>query len=680
MENSVNDIWKSVHPNIRWQYRSKCQAVILQDFDFAQSHGVEDRLWESHVKINSQFRTQLKNFRDLKGKKKPVEQHPTALSTSDQLQAKPGAREALLQSCHNTLVRLGDLSRYRETELVKKGKLHNWGPAIGYYDLAITVWPESGLPYNQLAIIAQMDDDHFSALYYLYRAFCAQEPNPTARPNIEVEMKKIQASEEDWHKLNWSSLALTASNKAQTLGLAPKLRFLVLHARLYKGCSFSDHEKWENDMLSCIAIDFKTGAFGRDVVTKMVLINIAAEFAAGERIQGLPTETISKTNYQNLDDQTGTSAAEMNPIVQGILPALRHYSSWLLVRAKLLSAQLEEQFFKVEVQELWRAYASILTLLNNASHKDSTIMVHYLLEEDEEVAGSKLFNDDLVKHRFNFQGSSIRRPKWHNQGVERHDPNLEMLGRIHTFVQDGLTLAKDEDVPVTYLASTRSFSFDISIALERSSKTQCASPPKVASTTDGKTSRELPASNALSTSTHQVVDNQVGPGKDNCIEGKSTTVSPAQIPMVQAETQDGNKSSFHVGHSTLTALDFVHQMRGSPKLLLPNTYDSPFAPQNGEKASSTQPNTSKRPTQQSSQHRFPPEQQSSAIPTHSPDVGSSMPDPSSMEIPQPRNNCGILHQGQPRYFDSSFRSSKLSEGSYTERPSAYLATPPSGQG
>lgn len=177
--------------------------------------------------------------------------------------------------------------------MVKTGKVYNWGPAVGYYDLAITIWPESGLPYNQLAIIAKMDDDHFSALYYLYRAFCAQEPNPTARPNIEVEMKKIQASEEDWHKLTWSSLAQTASHKDPTLGLASKLRFLVLHARLYKGCSFSDYEKWENDMLSCIAFDLKIGAFGSDVVTKMVLINIAAEFAAGERIQGLLHETIS---------------------------------------------------------------------------------------------------------------------------------------------------------------------------------------------------------------------------------------------------------------------------------------------------------------------------------------------------------------------------------------------------
>lgn len=151
-----------------------------------------------------------------------------------------------------------------------------------------------------------------------------------------------------------------------------------------------------------------------------------------------------QTNYRHLDDQIGSSTSEMDPIVQRILPALRHYSSWLLVRAKLLSAQLEEEFFKVEVQELWRAYASILTLLNNVSHKDGTIKIHYLLEEDEEVAGSKLFDDDLVKHRFNFQGSSVRKPKWHNQGVERHDPNLEMLGRVCTLVQDGLNLANDE--------------------------------------------------------------------------------------------------------------------------------------------------------------------------------------------------------------------------------------------
>lgn len=192
------------------------------------------------------------------------------------------------------------------------------------------------------------------------------------------------------------------------------------------------------------------------------------------------------------------------------------------------------------------------------------------------------------------------------------------------------------------------------------------------------TFRELLASIPLGTSTHQMVE--FGPGRDNSIEGNSTQIPHAQIPIVQAETRDGNKSSFHARNSTLTALGLVHQMRDSPKPSPPSACNSPFAPHDGEKAPSTQPNTFKHLEQQSSQDRIPTKQQSGAIPTFSADMGSSMPDPSSTETPQPRSNRGTLHQGQPKYFHSSFHSSNLFEGSYAERPSAYLATPPSGQG
>jgi hypothetical protein len=101
-------------------------------------------------------------------------------------------RKRILQSCHATLIRLGDLSRYRESELVSKDR--NWGPAIGYYDLASVINPASGASQNQLAIIALADGNHLRATYHLYRALSAQEPHPTAKGNLEIELRKIMSA------------------------------------------------------------------------------------------------------------------------------------------------------------------------------------------------------------------------------------------------------------------------------------------------------------------------------------------------------------------------------------------------------------------------------------------------------------------------------------------------------
>ena len=42
------------------RYRSLFQNVIFQSFDFSAKHAVEDVLWETHGRINKQFRRRLK--------------------------------------------------------------------------------------------------------------------------------------------------------------------------------------------------------------------------------------------------------------------------------------------------------------------------------------------------------------------------------------------------------------------------------------------------------------------------------------------------------------------------------------------------------------------------------------------------------------------------------------------
>ena len=199
----------------------------------------------------------------------------SGLSADRQVTASPELRQLLLASCHQTLVRLGDLSRYRETELVSKDR--NWGPAIGYYDLASTINPRSGASQNQLAVIALHDGNYLRALYHLYRALSVEEPYPTARSNLEIEFKKILNAQRKGE--------LLTPQDGSTPGEALKAWFTYLHARCYKGEEFAQHDELENEVLSQLAIDLKERSL-ESILQKLVITNVAAQHHATRKAQG----------------------------------------------------------------------------------------------------------------------------------------------------------------------------------------------------------------------------------------------------------------------------------------------------------------------------------------------------------------------------------------------------------
>jgi len=394
----------------------------------------------------------------------------------------------VLLSCHQTLVRLGDLSRYRETELVTKDR--NWGPAIGYYDLAGTIYPVSGASHNQLAVIALADGNHLRATYHLYRALAVDEPHQTAKGNLEIEFKKILAAWDKGELISKGSARDGSGADNALLGW-----FMRLHARCYKGIEFTEHDELENEVLSQLAVDLKERSL-EGTLQKLVLVNIAAEYFAGVRIQGklklslwpvvqladpTPDDPKSKDNFQAFfffqrlnvktfftflqilqpelerfateESTTGDANGPSNglekvtAVASRILPALRHYSSWLVSNAALLIAEVGDTSLNVQIKELWKIYANTLTLLAATFPVSELPNIDYLLEEDVDTLGFKPFTNDRTWKRYfhdERQESRDRKSKWNDRGVGRHHPNVEMLGRIRDFLVDGLTLATDE--------------------------------------------------------------------------------------------------------------------------------------------------------------------------------------------------------------------------------------------
>ncbi|KAI9721501.1 MAG: hypothetical protein M1812_002263 [Candelaria pacifica] len=709
------------------QYRSACENTVFQDFGFATNHNVEARLWDAHGKVNNRFRKALGRFRETDEKKRPVEKRKTikiylefikssqrfyrgyiqrlashfggipeiekvahkfdlsskhhvlnvrdaglmssALSVDCPVQPSPHMRHLILLSCHATLIRLGDLSRYKETELTSKDR--NWGPAIGYYDLAGAIYPGSGASHHQLAVIALADGNHLSTTYHLYRALAVEEPHPGAKGNLEIEFKKISVAWDRGELIGNDSPGGNCPGKALTAW------FMRLHARCYKGEDYAEHDELESEVLSQLAIDLKERSLG-GALHKFILVNIAAESFAATRYQDNQESKANreafyfflrlnvKTFFTLLQllqpelegvigddvgapegDHPVNDTEKITAVARRILPGLRHYSSWLLSRAVLLASSSDDSLLTVQIKELWKEYVNTLNLVASTFLEPAKLpVVEYLLEEDEDTIGFKPFGSPHVRRRY-YTDDSLK-PKFHDPGIERSHPNVEMLVRVREFLRDGLELAYDktkfpnipialiggrlvyqeEGVPSELLASPNGHHTTSSIpSVEREDMPQImdSSPPAAESATTNADDEEAPlhrilsASEAASTSVsmdpsmNRMVDSLVNSSTSDLNE---PTNQPYQafIPPTPPEHSLEDPLSSAVEEttygpmSTLTAKALVEMARThsetspqqrqtprqTPRPTLPSIWNTPFAPQSSDSSPMTRPSTARR--------------------------------------------------------------------------------------
>ncbi|KAL9021053.1 MAG: hypothetical protein Q9185_001721 [Variospora sp. 1 TL-2023] len=713
-------------------------------------------------------------FRDLKGKKKPVEQRKTAKTyldfikssqrfyrdcvqdlgsrfsgipelkaiahtfTSDvtpvSLEEKPDPtpdlRHANLQSCHRMLVHLGDLSRYRETELGGKGKDRNWGPAIGSYDLAIAIYPSAGIPHNQLAIIFRSEGDHARALYYLYRAQCAFEPPPTAFANLELELRKVREASERHH------LNIDLDERGDDQSACLERSWPLLHARCFDGNALAEYHDLEMRVLGQVGIRLEEQSLEAGFINRMVLSNIAADFTAGDRWQGAPELSqieLAFKSFQRLNIQTFSTllqllksayesrakeygSKEVNVVTstaRRLLPSLRYYSSWLMSRAALLAAHLSDLTMGRIIKGFWTTYVETLTIILLNTNFEDLPRPDYLLDEDEEIIGFKPLQEEQSPQKRLNPEATTRKPKCHEHSIKRHHPNIEMLCRIRDLVEDAIELAQSHFVPISFIQDTGRFclrknwdglgTFQAPLHEEKiseskptqeiSSLPEDSSLPNAESTTEDAVSQGTSLPFVLSTTMNQMVDNLVGPEP-----GSSVSPPPSTLPAPSVASAQGDgphETSYGVGNSTLTALHFVNQVRSwsrkakksrlNPPAPLPSILKPPFTPQPEEKHALTGPSTSLL-EHQSHENALSPSQQQQQFTIHCVEsTGSSMSDPTQQSFmlhPLLRNKESgkrLHHATYPDEFN--FESSNIITGSSLP----YLVehgdqtTPPNGQ-
>lgn len=302
------------HALIVSRLRIACEATIFADFEYASSLKIEQRLWDAHILINNRYRKLMDKYRKGDSRKSHVERRGTTkhyadfiktsqffykgyiqrlaahfngmqglrriahrlslstLSVDDPAQVSAKVEQLIELSCHATLLRLGDLSRYRNTIRTKD---RSWEPALGYYALANDLCPDLGSAHNQMAVIALADGNHLNAVYHLYRALTTGEPHPLAKNNLEVEFKKIVTA---WEKKSPQQ----TNDPASTLAWW----FVLLHAKFYEGDEFSTtRQELEKEILSRMALLSKEKEFA-ETLEKVVIVNIAAEYFSQAKYRG----------------------------------------------------------------------------------------------------------------------------------------------------------------------------------------------------------------------------------------------------------------------------------------------------------------------------------------------------------------------------------------------------------
>lgn len=290
--------------------RLACMQTIFHDFEYAVENKVESFLWAMHTTLNGEYRkavNRVANLRQVVQKRKLDKLYKDFLKTSQsfyrgyiqRLSAQfhiPELREAarsmdleptnttthkgsvpsklralLLKSCHSSLVRLGDLARYRCQASDKLAKT-TFDDALAYYGIANAVVPDDGSAHHQMAVLHQLQTQHFDIVYHFHRAISIEKPHDLGLGNLEREYRglgqpvgsrRMPSKDPNEAMLSW---------------------FVKLHAFFFQGDNFSQQTELEEEVLHRMELAAKSE--GSDsALLKMILINIAANDVAVTRLK-----------------------------------------------------------------------------------------------------------------------------------------------------------------------------------------------------------------------------------------------------------------------------------------------------------------------------------------------------------------------------------------------------------
>ncbi|UNI14395.1 hypothetical protein JDV02_001026 [Purpureocillium takamizusanense] len=479
--------------------RLACVQTIFLDFKFATTEGVEQALWDTHIAINAEYRRVLKrpkNPAQAVERRKVEKMYHSFLRIAqkfyigyiqrlaarydipelrcaaqgvDAEQMDSGDRISqltddmsllVLQSCHSTLLHLGDLARYR---IQAKQKNSGYEMALTYYNLARHIMPRSGFALHQIGIVNLDCGNHLDVVYNFYRSRVSEVPHPNAKANLENEFKTLRKPKNDKGRRSPSTPNDVFSSW-----------FVKLHAFFYQGERFPQHEELEHEVMHRLDMACRDVTTS-DTLLKMALVNICAYDVACASYAGTKTEAalrfsqftlrfnaqflsricraLESTLREAISERNHSASdgghVEIVPAVTSLLPILRIYCVWI-------ASQRPELFglgntTGPATQAMVQVLAKIFTQLCVVSYtRKDLASAPYLLPEDLEIRGVPSLTGDSVPADCRvYSVDGVTHKPYTQHPEQRLDGLYEDLARILDVLRCAYFMAEDKATPLS---------------------------------------------------------------------------------------------------------------------------------------------------------------------------------------------------------------------------------------
>ncbi|TWU76766.1 hypothetical protein ED733_004849 [Metarhizium rileyi] len=482
------------------KFRLAFVHTIFLDFDFAVKENTEDALWTLHTLINSEYRRiqgRLKHSSHAVERRKMEKSYNNFLrvaqnfykgyiqrltarydvpelrrvaqgidveqmDSGDRISPVPlGLSVMVLNSCHSTLLRLGDLSRYRTQA---RHKNSGYETALAFYSLAHHLKPQSGYAHHQMGIVHLDQGNHLEIVYNFYRSWAVDAPHPNAKANLESEFKSLQLP-------NSSKSRQHASSATQD---AFPMWFVRLHALFYKGETFPQQAELEGEVLHKLEIachNEKSTA----TLLKMTLVNLSAHHVASSIYRAFESELREAASEDGRSDGPNTVPSKITPMVEALLPVFRLYIMWLTAYRGEVNAASEA--FGGVVPRLVQNLAKVITSLCIFAYSQTLGNCPYLLAEDLEIRGFLPLSEETVPQQCRCFCAEDDSPKTYLLDVNsRLEPSQENLARVLDILRCAYFLAEDSNFPMSYQVVDNSLVFEYCV------KSKSATPVAAAQT------------------------------------------------------------------------------------------------------------------------------------------------------------------------------------------------------
>ena len=370
------------------------------------------------------------------------------------------------------MVRLGDLARYRGSELAdhRKHAKNAWSHAVGYYDLALEILPDIGEPLHQRGIVAQMNHDFHQTVYYFLRSRCTKFAHPAAEQNLRRAYVK--------------ALAVLGNNQHVSPNVASLdvQRLLDWHLKLIikssDGKAYKEHDELENEVVHRLAKEVTAGS-SDTTCHRIILINMAAADMAKDhftsqkhdpdsrtarfeayiyhlRLNLRAFEAILKVLGEGLLKMRGQGKMTLNhPIsinsaVDQAMPLVHVYLVWLVKNVDVVQTPFHTEINGLQAN-LWDQLAKTLNYLTALFDVDKLEEQSFMLQEIHETLSFTPLHCAETMKLWYVDGK--RRPAWYEAGEKiegRIFPFVTTLFRVRQIYDTVLDFAISDSTPVSY--------------------------------------------------------------------------------------------------------------------------------------------------------------------------------------------------------------------------------------